>query len=96
VNAVGGSTIIANSGATVDALTLEEWQRLLDFNLTGTFLFCNTMVPVMKHQRHGKIVNFSSIAERGLQEWILQRSRLEAHTGFSPCMGSGGLIDMSL
>jgi NAD(P)-dependent dehydrogenase (short-subunit alcohol dehydrogenase family) len=68
VNAVGGSTIIAKSGATVDELTLEEWQRLLDFNLTGTFLFCNTVVPVMKRQRHGKIVNISSIAGRGLSE----------------------------
>src|SRR5690348_11050120 len=28
VNAVGGSTIIANSGADVDELTFEEWQRL--------------------------------------------------------------------
>jgi NAD(P)-dependent dehydrogenase (short-subunit alcohol dehydrogenase family) len=68
VNAVGGSTIIAKSGATVDELTLDEWQRLLDFNLTGTFLFCNTVIPVMKRQRHGKIVNISSIAGRGLSE----------------------------
>jgi NAD(P)-dependent dehydrogenase (short-subunit alcohol dehydrogenase family) len=68
VNAVGGSTIIAKSGATVDELTLEEWQRLLDFNLTGTFLFCHTVIPVMKRQRHGKIVNISSIAGRGLSE----------------------------
>jgi len=33
VNAVGGSTIIANSGAGVDELTFAEWQRLIDFNL---------------------------------------------------------------
>ena len=66
VNAVGGSTIIAKPGATVDELTFEEWQKLLNFNLTGTFLFTNAVVPVMKRQRGGKIVNLSSIAGRGL------------------------------
>jgi len=33
VNAVGGSTIISNPGATVDVLTLDEWQRLLTFRV---------------------------------------------------------------
>jgi NAD(P)-dependent dehydrogenase (short-subunit alcohol dehydrogenase family) len=68
VNAVGGSAIIPNSGATVDVLTLDEWQRLLIFNLNGTFLFCNAVVPIMKRQRSGKIINISSIAGRGLSQ----------------------------
>ena len=68
VNAVGGSTVIARAAATVDELTLAEWQRLLAFNLNGTFLFCHAVVPVMKRQRAGKIVNISSIAGRGLSE----------------------------
>jgi len=66
VNAVGGSTIIPRPGATVDELTLSEWQRLIAFNLEGTFLFCHAVTPVMKRQRGGKIVNLSSIAGRGL------------------------------
>ena len=66
VNAVGGSTIIPRPAATVDELTLGEWQRLLAFNLDATFLFCHTVAPVMKRQRSGKIVNISSIAGRGL------------------------------
>ena len=66
VNAVGGSTIIPKPAAAVDELTLDDWQRLLHFNLTGTFLFCNAVAPVMKRQRGGKIVNISSIAGRGL------------------------------
>jgi NAD(P)-dependent dehydrogenase (short-subunit alcohol dehydrogenase family) len=65
VNAVGGSTIIARSGATVDELTLEDWKKLIDFNLDGTFLFCHAVVPVMRRQRGGKIVNLASIAGRG-------------------------------
>jgi NAD(P)-dependent dehydrogenase (short-subunit alcohol dehydrogenase family) len=66
VNAVGGSTILAKPAAEVDELTLDDWQRMLHFNLTGTFLFCNAVAPVMKRQRRGKIVNISSIAGRGL------------------------------
>jgi NAD(P)-dependent dehydrogenase (short-subunit alcohol dehydrogenase family) len=68
VNAVGGSTIIREPAATIDALTLPDWQRLLDFNLTGTFLFCHAVTPVMRRQGRGKIVNLSSIAGRGLSE----------------------------
>src|SRR5437667_999056 len=66
VNAVGGSTIIARPASTVDELTLADWQRLIRFNLDGTFLFTNAVVPAMKRQRSGKIVNISSIAGRGL------------------------------
>jgi NAD(P)-dependent dehydrogenase (short-subunit alcohol dehydrogenase family) len=66
VNAVGGSTIIAHPGAAMDQLTLEDWRRLIAFNLDGTFLCCHAAAPIMKRQRSGKIVNISSIAGRGL------------------------------
>ena len=65
VNAVGGSTIIAKPAAEIDELTLAEWQALLHFNLTGTFLFTHAVLPVMKRQKSGKIVNLASIAGRG-------------------------------
>ena len=68
VNAVGGSTIISRPGAGIDELSLQEWQELLHFNLTGTFLFTHAVVPVMKRQRSGKIVNLSSVAGRGRSE----------------------------
>jgi NAD(P)-dependent dehydrogenase (short-subunit alcohol dehydrogenase family) len=66
INAVGGSTIVSRPAAPIDELTLEEWERLLHFNLTGTFLLTHAVIPVMKRQRSGKIVNLSSIAGRGL------------------------------
>jgi len=68
VNAVGGSTIIKNPAATVEEQTLAEWQRLIAFNLDGTFLFCHAVAPLMKRQGAGKIVNISSIAGRGISE----------------------------
>jgi NAD(P)-dependent dehydrogenase (short-subunit alcohol dehydrogenase family) len=66
VNAVGGSTIIARPAATIDQLSFAEWQRLIGFNLDGTFLFCHAVAPVMKRRNRGKIVNLASIAGRGL------------------------------
>jgi NAD(P)-dependent dehydrogenase (short-subunit alcohol dehydrogenase family) len=63
---VGGSTIVANPSANVDELTFDEWQRLIAFNLHGTFLFTHAVVPFMRRQRRGKIVNLASIAGRGL------------------------------
>src|SRR5580658_11104746 len=66
VNAVGGSTVIARPSATVDELSFADWQKLIAFNLEGTFLFTHAVVPVMKQARRGKIVNLASIAGRGL------------------------------
>jgi NAD(P)-dependent dehydrogenase (short-subunit alcohol dehydrogenase family) len=65
VNAVGGSTVIPRPSAPVDELTLDEWKKIIDFNLDGTFLFTHAVVPVMQRQRSGKIVNLASIAGRG-------------------------------
>jgi len=66
VNAVGGSTVIDKPTATTEQLTLADWQRLIAFNLDGTFLFTHAVIPVMKRRRSGKIVNLASIAGRGL------------------------------
>lgn len=65
VNAVGGSTIIERSGAPVEELTLDEWERVLAFNLRGTFLCTHAVIPQMKRQGSGRIVNLSSVAARG-------------------------------
>jgi NAD(P)-dependent dehydrogenase (short-subunit alcohol dehydrogenase family) len=66
VNAVGGSTVIANPQATTEQLAFADWQKLIAFNLDGTFLVTHAVIPVMRRQRSGKIVNLASIAGRGL------------------------------
>jgi NAD(P)-dependent dehydrogenase (short-subunit alcohol dehydrogenase family) len=68
VNAVGGSTVIPKPAATVDELSFAEWQQLLTFNLDATFLFAHAVVPVMKRQRSGKIINLASVAGRGISD----------------------------
>ena len=68
VNAVGGSTIIQNSSASVDNLEFDDWNKVLDFNLRGTFLCTHEVVKHMKRQGNGKIVNISSDAAHSLGE----------------------------
>jgi NAD(P)-dependent dehydrogenase (short-subunit alcohol dehydrogenase family) len=42
--------------------TEESWQRVIDINLTGAFLTCKHVLPVMLRQGKGVIVNVSSLA----------------------------------
>jgi len=44
---------------------IEEWQKIIDINLRGTFLCCKHVGRVMLTQERGKIINLSSV--RGLQ-----------------------------
>lgn len=68
VNAVGGSTIISPSDAPVDDLAMDDWDKIINFNLRGTFLCTNAVMGQMKKQGSGKIINISSIAGHGVSE----------------------------
>ncbi|HZC27884.1 MAG TPA: SDR family NAD(P)-dependent oxidoreductase [Actinopolymorphaceae bacterium] len=50
------------AGGAVDVLAEDSWRHCHDVNLTGTFLLCKTVVPIMKAQRSGRIINVSSFA----------------------------------
>jgi len=45
----------------VDTLSEEEWNKSMDTNVKGIYLVCKYVIPVMKKQSYGKIVNISSI-----------------------------------
>jgi 3-oxoacyl-[acyl-carrier protein] reductase len=49
-------------GGPVEGLTEEAWDLNLDVNLKGTFLACRAVIPVMKRQRWGRILNAASFA----------------------------------
>ena len=66
VNAVGGSTIIPNSTASVDNLSLDDWDKIIQFTLRGTFLCTSAVTRQMKKQGNGKIVNISSDAAHSM------------------------------
>lgn len=42
-------------------LDLAEWDRVLDINLKGTFQCCQAVLPAMKAQRYGRIINLGSV-----------------------------------
>ena len=44
----------------VEELAIEEWDRVLEVNLKGVFLCCKAVIPIMKQQRSGKIINIAS------------------------------------
>jgi 3-oxoacyl-[acyl-carrier protein] reductase len=48
----------------IERMSLEDFESVLRVNLTGTFLFCRAVVPVMKRQGGGKIVNIASLGGR--------------------------------
>ena len=50
----------AMSRVPFEQIPVEEWDRLMAVNLRGLFLCCRAVVPHMKQQRRGKIVNISS------------------------------------
>ena len=57
--------IINNAGITKDNLTirmsLEEWTKVIDINLTSTFLMCKYSIKKMLKNKSGKIVNITSV-----------------------------------
>jgi 3-oxoacyl-[acyl-carrier protein] reductase len=44
----------------VEELELDEWDRVIEVNLKGVFLCCKAVIPIMKKQRAGKIINVAS------------------------------------
>lgn len=58
--------LVNNAGITRDTLLLrmkpEDWQAVIDLNLTGVFLCTRAVSKVMLKQRSGRIINISSVA----------------------------------
>jgi len=60
--------LVNNAGIAQDTdilrMTEEDWDRVLDTNLKGTFLCCQSVLPGMIERRWGRIVNISSVVAR--------------------------------
>jgi 3-oxoacyl-[acyl-carrier protein] reductase len=58
--------LVNNAGITRDTLLLrmklEEWQAVIDLNLTGVFLCTKAVSKIMLKQRSGRIINIASVA----------------------------------
>jgi NAD(P)-dependent dehydrogenase (short-subunit alcohol dehydrogenase family) len=76
---------IANA-APAEEMPLEQWQRMLDINLTGIFLSCQAEARVMLPRKQGSIVNIASMSGT-----IVNRGLLQAHYNTS----KAGVIHLS-
>ena len=62
--------LVNNAGiwekSEIEKLSLDNWNRTININLTGSFLFTKYTVPIMKKNKFGRIINISSTAgQRG-------------------------------
>jgi NAD(P)-dependent dehydrogenase (short-subunit alcohol dehydrogenase family) len=69
VDSIGRVDILVNNAALAlstrfERITPEEWRSALEVNLTAPFLLTRAVLPAMKAQRYGRIVNVSSSAGR--------------------------------
>ena len=64
-NLDGLDILINNAGITLDNLSIrlteENWKKVLDINLTSTFLMCKYAIKKMLKTKYGKIINITSI-----------------------------------
>ena len=63
---LGGLEILVNNaGITLDNLSIrlteENWKKVLEINLTSTFLMCKFSIKKMLKKKYGKIINITSI-----------------------------------
>ena len=61
----GIDVLINNAGITLDNLSIrlteENWKKVLDINLTASFLMCKFVIKKMLKKKYGKIINITSI-----------------------------------
>ena len=64
-NLNGLDILVNNAGITMDNLSIrlteENWKKVLDINLTSSFLMCKFAIKKMLKQKYGKIINITSI-----------------------------------
>ena len=61
----GIDILVGNAGMNMDTLTLkmtdEQWQKVIDVNLTANFVLSRECAKIMMKQRFGRIINMASI-----------------------------------
>lgn len=87
----GVDVLINNAGIShiglLDQMSMEEWNRILNTNLTSVFCCSRAAIPHMVHQKSGKIINISSV-------WGIVGASCEA--AYSATKGAVNAMTMAL
>jgi NAD(P)-dependent dehydrogenase (short-subunit alcohol dehydrogenase family) len=79
---------IAGKAAPLWEQTDEDWQQILDVNLTGVFNCCRAVIQHMRERKYGRIVNIASIAgKEGNPNMTGYSSTKAAVIGFTKSLG---------
>jgi len=62
IDALVNSAGITGPNTTVWDYPVDAWRQVIDVNLTGLFICCREVVPVMREANYGRIVNIASVA----------------------------------
>ena len=85
----GGIDVLVNNAAlaipgTVDTLTEAEWDLQLNVNLKGFYLFSRRIVPIMRRQGGGSIINMGSVTSlvgvRGYAAYVASKAAIAGLT----------------
>lgn len=83
--------VVNNAGITMDGLFLrmkpEQWQKVIDINLTGTYLVTHAAVNVMRKVKSGSIINISSVNALGSPGQANYSATKAGVVGFTKALG---------
>lgn len=69
-------------------LSLADWRRVIDVNMTGVFLCCRAIVPTMLAANYGRIINIASVAGKEASPSICAYATSKAGViGFTKTLG---------
>jgi NAD(P)-dependent dehydrogenase (short-subunit alcohol dehydrogenase family) len=69
------------SFGSAESISEDEWDRVLDINLKGTFLCCQAVIEPMRRQKYGRIVNIGSVVGKNAgnaRPWISPEEQAKA------------------
>ncbi len=86
--------LVNNAGVTRDVMfhkmSVEQWMKVINTNLNGTFFWCHEVINDMRNQGYGRIINISSASVRGVVGQCNYAATKAAMIGFTNSLAKEG------
>ncbi len=90
VNALVHSAAITAPAKPVEQITLEEWRRVIDINLTGAFIVAQAAIPALRASRGSMVMIASRAARTGVAALVPTDQGIKPHY----CASKAGLLSL--